>query len=663
MARKNIGSKIKSAAKNYVRNVKGGAGIVGNALAGAAKNIKRVGTGNQSANALQATTLPGAGKVFTGNTPQQKAKQAREQSIAKGTAANGQSKFTQADKDIRLALKKNNYNQINQTLKPGGTTNKASGTSTGTTGVNLNQSTTESLGGINTSSNESQGTSVNGRQTTGTPTTSVVNAQAIANTQRVTFPTKEDTFVPTINPIAPLDQQKLDVEKASQDNFQSYLDRLAPPPSSADAYNKAQRESGVMQKQQLVTDLTGKLNSIVSQGQQNQLNVVGQGRGIPEAIIGGQQAQFARETAIQALPVQAQLSAAQGDLDAAEEHLNTLFKIYSDDATNEYNYKKGINEAIYNFTDKKNQEKLKEIQIGQDRAYQEKRDSIKEQQDYAQMALSNNQGSLSASISRLNVNSPTYKEDLSKLIGKIKDPVKEANLRKLNMEIAALNNPQSGENENLSSYASQYADTGKLPSPAELKFSGLTIGQVTSFAKQIPKSKGAVVSSLTGTKSNSISAEAEKDFQKLYNVTEMTKRLKELDKKRVGGVLSGVVGKVFGSEDQGEYLTLRKAIVDEMSRMQSGAALTPEEIAVYNDYLPGRYSESFGLGRDSYKKITSFETAMRQKLNNRLSNNGLSIYGYSNVNVGGQKRTVGEVIDIGGTSYRVLPDGTLTDIL
>lgn len=249
-------------------------------------------------------------------------------------------------------------------------------------------------------------------------------------------------------------------------------------------------------------------------------------------------------------------------------------------------------------------------------------------------------------------------------------PLERLQLNKLNAEITKLNNENNqsnkvvdGVNEDLTAYASQYADTGKLPSPAELKLSGLSVGQVTSFAKQVPKPKGSIVSTLTGAKSGSVGATVQDDLQRLYNITELAKELEELDKKRVGGVISGVVGKVAGSNDQATYLTKRKAIVDDISRMQSGAALTDDEVQFYQDYLPGRFSEAFFLGQDSDKKIKNFRSTMENKLNNSLSNNGLSIYGFSNVKVGDTDRKVGDIIDIGGENYRVLPDGTLTDIL
>lgn len=500
-------------------------------------------------------------------------------------------------------------------------------------------------------------------QTT-TPTTNVIGGNTLVNNQNpLVVPEQKITdfseFIPT-----PIDIQGEKAQKTTEKTLEDYLSELTKAPDSADSYRKAQQETDILNKQKIVGDLTGQLNAIVNKGQANQLSLIGQGRGIPEAIIGGQQAQIGRETAIAALPVQAQLSAAQGNLEMANDNLDKLFKIYSEDAKNKHESGVAVKKMVYEYATTKEKRVLEKLDKQEERAYQEKLNTQKEGKEYAKMAFENNQASLGSRIMKLNPNSPTYRDELAKLSGQLRDPIKTAQLSKLNAEISALRpSTTGGVNESLTAYASQYSDTGKLPSPAELKMSGLTVGQVTSMAKQIPRAKGFVVSNTTGTKSNSISAEAEKDFQKLYNVTEMTKRLKELDKKRIGGVVSGVVGGIFGSEDQGEYLTLRKAIVDEMSRMQSGAALTPDEIAVYNDYLPGRFSESFGLGRDSLKKIGSFESAMNQKLQNRLVNNGLSIYGYSKVKVGDTIRTVGDILDIGGVNYRVLPDGTLTDIL
>jgi len=139
-----------------------------------------------------------------------------------------------------------------------------------------------------------------------------------------------------------------DLMKSLQTNFDN-------TPSGTDVFNKAQKESGILQAQQNVSTLTGQLNQIVATGQANQLAVTGQGRGIPSAIIGGQQAEMARETAIQALPVSAQLAAAQGNLEMAQSNVNTLFSIYSKDAENKKDFYNAQAMAIYGDASKKEQ--------------------------------------------------------------------------------------------------------------------------------------------------------------------------------------------------------------------------------------------------------------------------------------------------------------------
>jgi hypothetical protein len=205
-------------------------------------------------------------------------------------------------------------------------------------------------------------------------------------------------------------------------------------------------------------------------------------------------------------------------------------------------------------------------------------------------------------------------------------------------------------------YAQQYGSTGQIPT-------GLpkgSFGLVAQVAKELPKQNGTIVNTMTGIKDSKTGSPIQEDLLRLYNITENAKALADLDKKRIGGLAAGVLGKVFGSNAQSEYLTKRKAIVDDIQRMQSGAALSDTEQSFYSDYLPGRFSESLFLGQDSGKKIQNFANEMNTKLQNSLKNNGLSIYGYSDVKVGDQSFKVGDIITQGERAARVNPDGSLT---
>lgn len=210
-------------------------------------------------------------------------------------------------------------------------------------------------------------------------------------------------------------------------------------------------------------------------------------------------------------------------------------------------------------------------------------------------------------------------------------------------------------------YAQQYAATGNIPT-------GLpkgSFGVIASAAKELPREKGAIVNRITGVKDGSVGVAEQDDFKRLYNIINSVERLEELDRQRWGGVIGGTLGKVFGDNESNEYMAIRKQIVDDMQRMQSGAALTETEQAFYEDYIPGRFSDTGGgdsnlFGEDSGTKIRFFKEFANKRLQERLSNNDLAIYGYSKVKVGDQEYAVGDVItNANGQAGRILPDGSI----
>ncbi len=230
------------------------------------------------------------------------------------------------------------------------------------------------------------------------------------------------------------------------DYFKEYLGLVKPPANTADIYAQASNEAGVEQKRQRVQSLTGQLNGIVANSQAAQLSTTGQGRGIPEAIIGGQQAQIAKEAAIQALPIQAQLAAAQGDLQMAQEHLDTLFKLRSQDAQAQVDYNNKVVDAVYNFATKAEQQKLDEAKTKRETNLAQANNEGDYAKKLAFEATSNGQGILGAKIAALTPPDPSsatfsqdmakYKGDIAKLTGQvIQDPLKTAQLAKLNAEI------------------------------------------------------------------------------------------------------------------------------------------------------------------------------------------------------------------------------------
>jgi len=77
---------------------------------------------------------------------------------------------------------------------------------------------------------------------------------------------------------------------------------------------------------------------------------------------------------------------------------------------------------------------------------------LKTQEDFAQMALKNNQGGLAGKLMSLNPQSATYKQDFSKLVSGINDPMmkldmqlKNAQLLKMERETALMGEPSAKE--------------------------------------------------------------------------------------------------------------------------------------------------------------------------------------------------------------------------
>lgn len=201
--------------------------------------------------------------------------------------------------------------------------------------------------------------------------------------------------------------------------FSDYLKNIQAPAKTADIYAAERTTSGIDAKQTTVNSLTASLNSIKANADAKKLSVIGQGRGIPEAIIGGQQAQIDREAAIEALPVAAQLAAAQGDLKLAQDHLDTVFKLRSEDASNDVAYKNKLVDAVYNFADKQQQLELDKKKTENSQAFTLMTNNLNYAQTLATKAIDNGQPGIATRIAQLDPKSPTYQADISKLAGQI----------------------------------------------------------------------------------------------------------------------------------------------------------------------------------------------------------------------------------------------------
>lgn len=241
---------------------------------------------------------------------------------------------------------------------------------------------------------------------------------------------------------------------------------------------------------------------------------------------------------------------------------------------------------------------------------------------------------------------------------------KEAQIMKIHDDIkntGGTNNPAE-----LIAYAQQYASTGQIPTGMPKG----SFGIVSQYAKEIPKNDGVIVNRVTGVADSKSGAAEQQDFARMYNIINNAKRLAEIDAERAKGA-GALVGKLFGSELQTKYSALRKSIVDDMQRMQSGAALTPDETKFYAGYLPGTFGQlsissgypglNVPLGASTSNKINEFTQIMENRLRERLDVNGLAMYGYSTIETPGGSFKVGEIVqNADGKTGMVLPDGSIS---
>lgn len=197
-------------------------------------------------------------------------------------------------------------------------------------------------------------------------------------------------------------------------------------PKTEDIYKKTLKETGVNEKQALVNTYTGQLNAIVAKSQADKLALTGTGRGIPEVIIGGQQAQIDKEAAIQSLPIAAQLSAAQGDLAMAKDQMNTLFTIRSQDAKADYDFKVKMVDTVFNYADKQQQIALEDKRTKESQAFQMKSNNLNYAQSLATAAINNGQSSTAAALMRLDPNDPNYSSNIASLASNIQVAQKDS---------------------------------------------------------------------------------------------------------------------------------------------------------------------------------------------------------------------------------------------
>jgi len=252
-----------------------------------------------------------------------------------------------------------------------------------------------------------QGTAIGGNVSVGAePTTGYIPTASVTGT------TGEDTTA-----------------EKPKTSLETLLASLRKPADETDAYAKAQKDSGILQAQQRVANTQNEVNAVTAKMNSDLLQLRGtaQQEGVTEAVYGGQQAQITREATIRLLPLQAQLANDQGNLELAESHLDTLFKVYSKDAQNSVDYYNNLAKMVYEDATASEKRQLDEQARNKDFERSLLKDNINFQQSTASQALKDGNVRLYKAVTAVqpptNINSPTYAKDKQNYLDDINEAV------------------------------------------------------------------------------------------------------------------------------------------------------------------------------------------------------------------------------------------------
>lgn len=210
----------------------------------------------------------------------------------------------------------------------------------------------------------------------------------------------------------------------SQNTLAAIAQYLKPKENEfSDVYADIEKKSGLLKYQKDVNTYSSQLNNITSSRDAEMLKLEGQGRGQTSGFIGGEQARINREAAIQALPVQAQLAAAQGNLEMAQSRVNTLFQIKSQDIAAQNAYKTNLANSVMQYANQAQQNilnaKLGDIQKQEAREQQ----ALQDAKQIALQAIEYGQSSLAARVMGLDPKSATYADDVRSAMAQLRKPV------------------------------------------------------------------------------------------------------------------------------------------------------------------------------------------------------------------------------------------------
>lgn len=192
---------------------------------------------------------------------------------------------------------------------------------------------------------------------------------AITNKPPVVVPEEKKTPVPPVTTIPTVTTTNEDT--TAKDNLTAVTDEIKKlyedKPSSEQAYYDAEKKAGLEAKRQEVQNYSDQQDVIIAERDaaiqqiRNQSSVEGGTVG----ILSAREDALNRSANIKLLPIQAKLAAAQGNLELAQERLNTIFDLMMKDAEQTFNRDMKILEVSYDYMN--NEQKNKADEIKQDK--------------------------------------------------------------------------------------------------------------------------------------------------------------------------------------------------------------------------------------------------------------------------------------------------------
>lgn len=219
-------------------------------------------------------------------------------------------------------------------------------------------------------------------------------------------------------------EQKTPEQLAAEERQSSIEELMGMVPRKDSVLNSEeyrQQQEVVNQKRQELNNYTAQLNSIVAKQNQDLLSTRGtlSAEGGTEAVYGGIAATINREAAIKALPVQAQIAAAQGNLELAQDYLSQVKSIKEEQIDADYNYNVAKFSAIKDYVKGEEKIKLDSILKNEERAHANAKTNLETQKSWAELAIKQGKSNLVTQINAVNVGDPNFTEKIGKIVSQI----------------------------------------------------------------------------------------------------------------------------------------------------------------------------------------------------------------------------------------------------